>query len=449
MNSKPIPIYGQTRNVEIRIGGWQGGINFSVVDMDDHELVLGMEFLDRVKAVPVPSCNSLCILKRNLVLSLWKAATPTLSSMQFSKGIKKAEPTFLVQDESEVGTEMLPTEIAGVLREFGDVMPSELPKRREIDHQIELVPGAKPPAAVPYRMAPPELEELRCQLKELMDSGYIQPSKAPYGAPVLFQKKQDESLRLCIAYRALNKLTVKNKYPIPLIEDLFDRLGDAKFFTKLDLRSGYYQVRIAAGDEPKTTCVTRYGSFEFLVMPFGLTNAPATFCTLIHHVFGTFLDKFVVIYLDDIVIYSQTLEEHIEHLQQVFQKLRDNELYVKREKCSFAQRQVHFLGHVISEGRLLMDDSKIRAIQNWEAPKKLTELRSFLGLTNYYRKFIKSYSAIATPLTNLLKKGQAWTWDAKAQDAFEGPTNLSWSFRITPSTSKYIQMLRILLLEEF
>jgi hypothetical protein len=195
-------------------------------------------------------------------------------------------------------------------------------------------------------MAPPELEEFRKQLKELLDAGQIQPSKSPYGAPVLFQKKHDGSLRMCIDYRALNKLTVKNKYPIPLIADLFDQLGDARWFTKLDLRSGYYQVRIAEQDVPKTACVTRYGSYEFFVMPFGLTNAPATFCTLMNKVLQPFLDRFVVVYLDDIVVYSRSLAEHVDHLKQVFGVLRDNELYVKRGKCSFAQQEVPFLGHI-------------------------------------------------------------------------------------------------------
>ena len=174
----------------------------------------------------------------------------------------------------------------------------------------------------PYRMAPPELEELRRQLKELLDVGFIHPSKAPYGALVLFQKKHNGSLWMCIDYQALNKVTVKNKYPIPLIADLFDQLGRARYFTKLDLRLGYYQVRIVERDEPKTTCVTRYGSFEFLVMPFGLTNAPTMFCTLMNKIFHPYLDKFVVVYLDDIVIYSSTLKEHAEHLRKVFKILR-------------------------------------------------------------------------------------------------------------------------------
>ena len=201
---------------------------------------------------------------------------------------------------------------------------------------------------------------------------------------------------------------VKNKYPIPLIADLFDRLGQTKLFTKMDLRKGYYQVRIAEGDESKTTCVTRYGAFEWLVIPFGLTNAPATFCTLMNKLFYPYLDQFVVIYLDYIIVYSNSMEDHVDHLCKVFKVLRDNELYVKREKCSFAQPTVHFLGHTISHGEIRMDSDKIDAIKNWEAPTKVPELRSFLGLANYYRHFIFNYSAITAPLTDLLKKDRDW-----------------------------------------
>ena len=236
---------------------------------------------------------------------------------------------------------------------------------------------------------------------------------------MLFQKKQDGSLRLCIDYRALNKVTVRNHYPIPLVADLFDQLGSATFFTKLDLRSGYHQVRIAKGDEQKTTCVTRYGAFEWLVMPFGLTNAPATFCTLMNQVFHEYLDKFVVVYLDDIVVYSQTLEEHLLHLREVFKKLREHHLFVKREKCAFAQAEISFLGHIIGGGRIKMDPKKIQAIGSWQAPRNVSELRSFLGLANYYRRFIKGYSEVASPLTDLLKKDKKWDWKGSCNEAFE------------------------------
>lgn len=317
----------------------------------------------------------------------------------------------------------MPAQVGEVLREFAELMPDELPKelppRRAHDHRIELEPGARPPAKAPYRMGPAELTELRAQLDELLAAGLIQPSRAPYGAPVLFQRKKDGSLRMCVDYRALNKVTVKNRYPVPNAADLFDRLYKAEYFSKLDLRSGYWQVRIAPGDESKTTCVTRYGSFEFLVMPFGLTNAPATFCNLMTDVLYDFLDDFVVVYLDDIVIYSSGLEQHVEHLRRVLQRLREHRLYVKREKCEFARTEVHFLGHIVGHGAIRMDSAKVRAIQDWPTPATVSELRSFLGLANYYRRFIKGYSTIASPLTDLLKKEQRWSWSSTCEEAFD------------------------------
>ena len=245
----------------------------------------------------------------------------------------------------------VPDAIAPILSKFIDVMPLELPKklppRRQTDHQIELVPGSRPPAQAPYRMTPPELIELRKQLTELLDAGFVQPSKVSYRALVLFQKKQDGTLRMCVEYRGLNKVTIKNKYLIPLAAELFDRLSKAEYFTKLDLRSVYWQVHVAEGDEAKTTCVTRYGSFEFLVMSFRLTNAPATFCNLMNDVLFDFLDSFMVVYFDNIVIYSSTLEDHVVHLEIVLDRLRQNQLYVKKEKCEFAQTEIKFLGHLI------------------------------------------------------------------------------------------------------
>ncbi|RVW69261.1 Retrovirus-related Pol polyprotein from transposon 17.6 [Vitis vinifera] len=296
--------------------------------------------------------------------------TPMLSAMQVKKGLKREEVTYLatLKEEKDDGSgEPMPKEMRGSLMIQG---------RNAARDGTTRVGGAKETTQGVAR------------------AGFIQPSKAPYGAPVLFQKKHDGSLRMCIDYRALNKVTVKNKYPIPLIADLFDQLGRARYFTKLDLRSGYYQVRIAEGDEPKTTCVTRYGSYEFLVMPFGLTNAPATFCTLMNKIFHPYLDKFVVVYLDDIVIYSNTLKEHEEHLRKVFKILRQNKLYVKKRSA----RESH---------------------PGWDPPTKVPQLRSFLGLVNYYRRFIKGYSARAAPLTDLLKKNKAWEWDERCQQAFE------------------------------
>ncbi|KAL3499013.1 hypothetical protein ACH5RR_041745 [Cinchona calisaya] len=430
VNTKEVPVHGLASNVDVAMGQWKGKTSLEVIPLDDYDVVIGLDFLDRISAMLLPFADCICILdsQYQCVVPLKRESGrdhKTLSAIQICSGLKRGEPTFLATlkvDEKDNQREV-PEVVAAVLEEFKSVMPAELPKelppKREVDHEIELIPSTKPPAMVPYRMAPPELAELRKQLKDLLDAGYIRPSKSPFGAPILFQKKHDGSLRMCVDYRALNKLTVKNKYPIPLIADLFDQLGGARWFSKLDLRSGYWQVRIAEGDEHKTACVTRYGAYEFLVMPFGLTNAPATFCTLMNKVLREFLDKFVVVYLDDIVIYSRTLEEHIQHLRKVFSVLKENQLFVKKEKCAFAEQEVPFLGHIVGRGQIRMDVSKIQAIVEWKPPTKVTELRSFLGLTNYYRKFVRSYSNITTPLTELLKKGKAWEWDEECQGAFK------------------------------
>ncbi|KAL9253338.1 Retrovirus-related Pol polyprotein from transposon 17.6-like protein [Drosera capensis] len=378
--------------------------------MDDHPLVLGMEFLDKMKAVPIPFASAMCIVKEDgayiIPVVRWKARIKTLSSMQLSKGVKHGEPTYLAtlkRDDESNKTKKVPIEIEKVLEEFSHVMPKELPKklppRKEVDHQMELELGTRP-----YRMAPTELEKLRKQLRDLFDAASSDPRRR---------------LMVPCYSKGRRMVTVKNKYPIPLIADLFDQLGGARYFTKLDLRSRYYQVRIAEGDEGKTTCVTRCGSFEFLVMPFGLANAPAKFCTLMNNIFHPYLNKFVVVYLDDIVVYNAASEEHVEHLRIMFKVLASNKLYVKKEKCSFSCQEVNFLGHVIKDGKLFMEEGNMRAIQEWKPPTKVSKLRSFLGLANYYRRFIERCSSIVSPLTDMLKKDRAWAWTESCQKAFE------------------------------
>ena len=306
--------------------------------------------------------------------------------------------------------------------EFPDVFPEELPglpPDREIEFCIDVIPGTAPISLPPYRMAPAELKELKEQLQDLLDKGFVRPSTSPWGAPVLFVKKKDGSLRLCIDYRQLNKVTVRNKYPLPRIDDLFDQLQGASCFSKIDLRSGYHQLRIRHEDVPKTAFRTRYGHYEFLVMSFGLTNAPAAFMDLMNRVFKPFLDRFVIVCIDYILVYSRSEEEHVEHLRIVLQTLREHQLYAKFSKCEFWLDSVAFLGHVVSREGIQVDPKKIEAVMDWQRPTTVTEVRSFLGLAGYYRRFVQDFSRIAAPLTRLTQKNVRFQWTEACEASFQ------------------------------
>ena len=238
-----------------------------------------------------------------------------------------------------------------VVREFPDVFPDDitgLPPDREVEFTIDLIPRTEPISIPPYRVAPAELRELKAQLEELLSKGFIRPSISPWGAPVLFVKKKDGSLRLCIDYRQLNKVTIRNQYPLPRIDELFDQLQVSRVYSKIELRSGYHQLRVQERDVPKTAFRTRYKHYEFLVMPFGLTNSLTAFMDLMNRVFQPYLDRFVIVFIDDILVYSGSSKEHSEHLRIVLQTLREQRLYAKLSKCQFWLDKVAFLGHVIS-----------------------------------------------------------------------------------------------------
>jgi len=308
-----------------------------------------------------------------------------------------------------------------IVKEFLDVFPEELPglpPDREIAFEIELLPGTAPISKAPYRMAPAELKELRVQLQEMLDKGFIRPSFSPWGAPVLFVKKKDGTLRMCIDYRELNKVTIKNKYPLPRIDDLFDQLKGATTFSKIDLRSGYHQLKIREEDIPRTTFRTRYGHYEFLVMPFGLTNAPAAFMDLMNRVFREYLDKFVIVFIDDILIYSRDPQEHAEHLRIALHTLKKHQLYAKFSKCEFWLDKVHFLGHVVSKEGITVDPTKVEAVEKWPVPKSVTEIRCFLGLAGYYRRFVEGFSRLAAPLTALTRKDRRYEWTDRCEQSF-------------------------------
>ncbi|WVZ51702.1 hypothetical protein U9M48_002817 [Paspalum notatum var. saurae] len=318
--------------------------------------------------------------------------------------------------------EAKPTEGIRVVCEYPDVFPDELPGMppdREVEFLIELLPGTAPIAKRQYRVAPKEQELIKENIDELLGKGFIWPSSSPWAFPVLFVDKKDGTRRMCVDYRALNDVTIKNKYPLPRIDDLFDQLQGACVFSKIDLRSGYHQLKIRPSDIPKTAFITRFGLYEYTVMSFGLTNAPAYFMNLMNKVFMEYLDKFVVVFIDDILIYSKTEEEHEEHLRLVLQKLRDHKLYAKLSKCEFWLDQVPFLGHIVSKGGIMVDPSKISSVMDWKVPEVVREVRGFLGLAGYYRRFIKSFSRIAKPMTSLLEKGVPFHWTKERQAAFD------------------------------
>ncbi|GJR26515.1 putative reverse transcriptase domain-containing protein [Tanacetum coccineum] len=284
---------------------------------------------------------------------------------------------------------------------------------------FQKVPGAAPVARSSYRFAPSKMQELSTQLQELSDKGFIRPSSSPWRAPILFVKKKYGSFWMCIDYRELNKLTVKNRYPLPRIEDLFDQLQGSRVYSKIDLRFGYHQLRVREEDIPKTVLRTRYGHYEFQVMPFGLTNAPTVFMDLMNRVCKPYLDKFVIIFIDDILIYYKNKKEHEGHLKLILRLLKKEELFAKFSKCEFCLSKVQFLGYVIDSEGIHVDPAKIESVKDWASPKTPTKIHQFLGLAGYYRRFIEGFSKIARPMMKLTQKSVKFDWGEKEEAAFQ------------------------------
>lgn len=330
--------------------------------------------------------------------------------------------TAKVQDRLSSGTEQkYEKEIHAILERYAEVVTDEEPKgepvERGITHRIRLIEGTQPIHRSQYKLSFEDKQELQRQVAELVEKGFIRESESPFNAPVLFVRKKTGEMRLCIDYRALNTQTVKDRFPIPLIDDILAAFGKCKYFSKLDLRSGYHQVRVDDGDKWKTAFSTARNHYEWNVMPFGLTNAPATFQRMMNKVLKDYIGEFVQVYLDDIIIYSTTKEQHIHHLDKVLGKLKDEQLICKKKKCEFFKEEIKFLGFTISAEGIAMDNDKVSVVENWPKIETPKQAQRFLGLTNFYRRFVKGYSQIAIPLINFAAKKEAWS--EKQDEAFE------------------------------
>jgi hypothetical protein len=353
--------------IQVTLAGWEFSTNMIVIKGQDIDVILGMNWLAQHKAI----------------------INTDLRTIKLSHGHEEIQlsipETVLAKASGRVYEAIIPEiQDIPVVCEFPDVFPKDLPglpPERDVEFVIELKPGMAPISRRLYRMPLNELAELKTQLQDLLEKGFIRPNSSPCGCPAIFVKKKDQTLRMCVDYRPLNEVTIKNKYRLPRIDILFDQLTGARVFSKIDLRSGYHQIRIQPEYIPKTAFTTRYGLFEYLVMSFGLTNALAHFTYLMNSVFMPELDKFVVVFIDDILIYSQNEEEHAKHLRIVLTCLREHQLYAKFSKCAFWLEEIQFLGHVLSAKGIAVDPSKVKDILEWKPPTTVHQVRSFLSVT--------------------------------------------------------------------
>ena len=399
---------------------------FYAVDQEGPDLIIGM-----------PALHKSGIIVDSLARQWRYQINPRLMQLdgptEFGKALQQEQKVFAVVCAGAVMAERPRTDefdatLPPELREFEDVFSTEkagiLPEQKQGDHAIEL-DDREPPYGPIYNLSRTELTELRRYLDDALGKKWIRHSVSPAGAPILFVPKKDGGLRLCVDYRGLNAVTIKNRHPLPLITETLDRLSGAKVFSKLDLKDAYHRIRIKRGDEWKTAFRTRYGHFEYLVMPFGLANAPATFQAYINRALVGLVDVTCVVYLDDILVFSETTAEHWRHVKEVLQRLRQFQLFANRKKCEFFTTRVEYLGFIVSTAGVEMDTRRVETIRDWPTPKTYREVQVFLGFANFYRRFIHHYSAIAAPLTSLLKgskdgrKTGPLEWSDNAQTAFQ------------------------------
>ncbi|CAA7014569.1 unnamed protein product [Microthlaspi erraticum] len=384
---------GRARGVEIEIAGQSMPADLVISPVELYDVILGMDWLSHYR-VHLDCYRGRVVFERDAGRLVYQGVRPTsgsivISAIQAEQLLERGCEAYLATiSMSESGAGVVMGDIE-VVQDFEDVFQSlkGLPPSRSDPFTIELEPGTAPISKTPYRMAPAELAELKKQIEDLLSKGFIRPSVSPWGAPVLFVKKKDG-------------------------------VSDFVSITEIDLASGYHQIPIDEADVRKTAFRTRYGHFEFVVMPFGLTNAPAAFMRLMNDVFREYLDVFVIIFIDDILVYSRSQEEHATHLRLVLEKLREQKLFAKLSKCSFWQREMGFLGHIVSAEGVSVDPAKIEAIRDWPRPSSATEIRSFLGLAGYYRRFVKGFATMAQPMTKLTGKDVPFVWSAECEESF-------------------------------
>ncbi len=454
----------------VQVGPFRDTIRLLVMDaaVPTADILLGADWLRRRKGVQSWEKDTLTVTKgsqrvylvpnyaahRQPAVAQATACTaspdeapelPCLSGKQLVKAMRKQLPSYLMfvqVDKGDPGTpskgggavlqtaeaavshpDLVPEgTMSALLTEYADVFKEleGMPQEREgITHTIPLVPDTQPPSKRMYRLSPLEKEECKRQITELLKQELIEPSSSPYGAPVIFVKKADGSLRMCLDYRALNKITVKRQYPMPHIQELFDRLQGARVFSSLDLQQGYHQIQIPKEDVPKTAFMTPFGQYAYKVLCFGLTNAPSTFQEAMNRVFAG-CEDFVLVYLDDIMVFSKTPEEHVQHLRKVLSLLRQNKFQAKLPKCDFNKAELKFLGHIVGREGIKVDPRKVQAVKEWPEPTGPSPLRSFLGLANFFRRFIQGYSSLVAPLTALTSAKTPWNWTDQCRRAFEG-----------------------------
>lgn len=429
-------LVNEQSEVEFQIGKYKDKVLCDIMPMDVCHILLGCpwQFDRSVTHDGASNCyqfekdgikHTLVPLKEEGTAETSSPKTLLLGGKEFLQQMEEEEVSYAVVYKPKVvlmDTEIadLPMEVQELLHEFHDIvvdeLPSELPPKRSISHHIDLIPGASLPNKAAYRMTPKENEEVRKQVQELLDKGLIRESLSPCVVPTVLSPKKGGEWRMCTDSRAINKITIRYRFPLPRMDDMMDCLSGAAYFSKLDLKSGYHQIRIRERDEWKTTFKTNEGLYEWLIMPFGLSNAPSTFMRLMNEVLKEFIGKFVIVYLDDILVFSQTREEHLRHLKYVLERLQQEKLLINMKKCSFMKSELVYLGFVISKDGLKMDPKKVEAIVNWHSPKNIFEVRSFHGLASFYRKFIKNFSGICAPIIDTIKKDRKpFVWTAVAK----------------------------------